>query len=111
MANEWEFVMYFDSDWADDLDNRKNITGFILYVMGGPVVWKSNQQGNVSLSSTEAEYVALSEAKKKITFIAQTLESIGIEVNYPIIVQVEQLDCVILMQVIIIYKELYRRWC
>jgi hypothetical protein len=98
MDDGWDLVMYSDSDWAGDLDNRKSITGFILFVMGCPVVWKSKQQGNVSLSSTEAEYVAVSEATKEIMFIAQTLESIGIDVNYPVIVKVDNVGAIFMSE-------------
>jgi hypothetical protein len=98
MDDGWDLVMYSDSDWAGDLDNRKSITGFILFVMGCPVVWKSKQQGNVSLSSTEAEYVAVSESTKEIIFIAQTLESIGIEVKYPIIVKVDNIGAIFMSE-------------
>jgi hypothetical protein len=98
MDDGWDLVMYSNSDWAGDLDNQKSITRFILFVKGCPVVWKSKQQGNVSLSSTEVEYVAVSEATKKIIFIAQTLEPIGIEVNYPIIVKVDNVGAIFMSE-------------
>ena len=51
--------------------------------------WKSKAQRSVTLSSTEAEWIALSEAVKEIIFVLQLLESLGIKVNLPITVRVD----------------------
>ena len=36
---EWKLLLYSDSDWAGDKDDRKSISGHILYVNGVPVTW------------------------------------------------------------------------
>ena len=74
--------MFTDSDFGGDKDTRISITGYILYVLGVPVSWKSKSQRSVTLSLSEAEYVALSEAAKEIKFVAQSIEALGIKVNY-----------------------------
>jgi hypothetical protein len=51
--------------------------GIIIFLLGCLVIWESKQQQLVTLSSPEAEYVALSGAPKELKFVAQTLESIG----------------------------------
>ena len=51
--------------------------------------WKSKAQSSVALSSTEAEWIVLSEATKEIIFVLQLLESLGIKVNLPITVLVD----------------------
>jgi len=53
-------VGYSDSDWAGDSTSRKSTTGFILFIVNSPVNWQSKLQPIVTMSSTEAEYVALS---------------------------------------------------
>ena len=57
----------------------------LYYVKRVPVCWKSKAQRSVTLSSTEAEWIALSEATKEIIFVVHLLESLGIKVNpiYP----------------------------
>jgi Reverse transcriptase (RNA-dependent DNA polymerase) len=85
----WSLTVYSDSNWAGDSEKRCSISGFIIFLLGCPVVWKSKQQQSVTLSSSEAEYVALSEAAKELKFIAQTLESIRIKVKYPFTVFVD----------------------
>jgi hypothetical protein len=57
--------------------------------MGVPIAWRSRQQKSVVLSSSEAEYVSLSEAAKEIKFIYQILVSMGLKVKTPIIVNVD----------------------
>jgi len=49
-----------------------------------PISWKSKSQKHVTLSSTESEFVCVSEVVKAILFIKQILESIGITVQIPI---------------------------
>ena len=34
----WKLMMYSDSDWAGDKQTRRSITGFILFLMGVPVL-------------------------------------------------------------------------
>ena len=66
-----DVVMHTDLDWASDKDTRKSITGFILFVLGCPVVWRSKQQPVILLSSSEAKTYALSEAAREIAFVYQ----------------------------------------
>jgi hypothetical protein len=77
---------FTDSDWAGDKDNRISITGYIVFLLGAPILWKSKAHKSVSLSSNEAQYYALSEAAKEIKFVVQILLSMGIPVQLPIIV-------------------------
>ena len=46
-----------DSDYAGDHSDRKSVTGVCLKLAGGPVLYKTNFQSSVALSSTEAEFV------------------------------------------------------
>ena len=38
------------------------MTGYVFLAAGGAIMWKSKKQTMIALSSTEVEYVALSEA-------------------------------------------------
>ena len=91
-------TMYTDSDWAGDKETRRSISGFIIFFMDCPIVWRSKQQSSVTLSSTEAEYVALSEAAKEIKFISQVLVSMGMKVKYPIIVKVDNVGAIFMSE-------------
>jgi hypothetical protein len=67
---------YVDSNFATNKDNRKSVTGFIVTVGGCIVSWSSKTQPSVTLSSTEAEYVAASTCATEIKFIQMLLEEI-----------------------------------
>jgi hypothetical protein len=45
------------------------VTGFMVYLQNVSVCWRSKAQRGVTLSSSEAEYVAISEAVKEIKFV------------------------------------------
>jgi hypothetical protein len=94
----WDLVIYCDSDWAGDKDTRISVAGFIVYLMGGPISWKSKAQGGVTLSSSEAEFVALSEAEKEIEFVVQVLISIGIPVRLPVICRVDNIGAIFMAE-------------
>ena len=60
---------FTDSDWAGDKDTRKSTSGYIFLLYGGAVSWKSTKQSVVATSSTEAEYIACSDAAKEALWI------------------------------------------
>lgn len=69
---------YSDSDWAGDHATRKSTSGFIFMLNDGPVSWCSKRQATVALSSTEAEYVALTFAANEATWLRLLLIEIGL---------------------------------
>ncbi|KAF9672659.1 hypothetical protein SADUNF_Sadunf11G0066100 [Salix dunnii] len=70
---------YVDADLARDIDSRKSTTGFIYTYGGTAVSWGSNLQKTVSLSTTEAEYIAVSEVAKEMIWLQNFLEELGKE--------------------------------
>ena len=70
-------TIYVDADWAGDCVDRKSNSGYALYLGGALVNWSCRKQQSVSLSSTEAEYVALSEACQEVIVLRRLLSSIG----------------------------------
>ena len=68
---------YSDSEFAGDRETRKSVYGFITFLCGAPISWKSKACHSVTLSSTEAEYYAGSETAKEMMFIESILETLG----------------------------------
>uniref|UniRef100_A0AAV1TQC8 Integrase catalytic domain-containing protein n=1 Tax=Peronospora matthiolae TaxID=2874970 RepID=A0AAV1TQC8_9STRA len=67
------FRGYSDADWAGDLADRKSTSGYVFMLLGAPVSWGSKKQPSVSLSTSEAEYIALSLAIQKGKWINRLL--------------------------------------
>ena len=44
---------------------------------GGPISWKSSRQGGVTLSSSEAEFVAASQAGQEVVYLRALLRGFG----------------------------------
>ena len=70
----WILTAYSDSDWAKGTETRHSVTGYIIYLNGCAVMWKSKLQQNVPLSSSEAESCAGSETVKEVLYVKMVLE-------------------------------------
>lgn len=64
---------FADADWAGDIIDRKSYTGFVMKFGNCAVSWESRKQKTVALSSTEAEYLALSDVTKEACFLRSIL--------------------------------------
>jgi len=60
------------------------------------VAWKSKLQKTVMLSSTEDEYVGLSEVSGEILFIWDILKFIGIKIKLPIVMEMDNMGAIFL---------------
>jgi len=78
-------IAFSDSDWGQDRENRRSITGNFCLIAHGPISWLSRRQKTVALSSTEAEYMALSDCSRQLIWIKQLLEEIGFKVPTPLL--------------------------
>lgn len=77
-GEEQELVGYVDSDYAGDLDDRKSTSGYVFMLGGGAVSWASKKQPIVTLSTTEAEFVAASYGACQAMWQRNILEEIGL---------------------------------
>ncbi|KAH9745517.1 hypothetical protein KPL70_004101 [Citrus sinensis] len=76
-GSEFTVRGYVDSDFAGDLDKRKSTTGYVFTLAGAAVSWVSKLQTVMALSTTEAEYMAATQACKKAIWIQRLLKELG----------------------------------
>ncbi|KAM6542673.1 hypothetical protein CsatB_007120 [Cannabis sativa] len=86
-----EVVGYGDSDYfylwhktqhyAANIDTRRSLTRLVFTVFGGAVIWTSNLQKVVALSTTEAEYMAAAEAFKEALWLKGLTAELGLKSN------------------------------
>ena len=82
------------SDFASDKETRISVLGYIIYFCVIPIAWRSKGMKSVVLSTTEAEYMALSEVVKELKFIVQLLHTMSIEVELPITAHVDNVGAI-----------------
>lgn len=72
---------FTDSDWASDPYTRRSQTGFFLKLANGIFSWTSHTQKTIAHSSTEAEYMALSDCSRQVVWVRNLLEELGYKLN------------------------------
>lgn len=76
-AEKLEIQGFCDSDFGGDLDMKRSTSGYVFTVGDNVVSWKSSLQPVVALSTTEAEFIALTEAVKESIWLKGLLEDFG----------------------------------
>lgn len=74
-----ELLGYTDSNYAGDVDDSRSTSGYVFLMSGGAVGWSSRKQPIVTLSTTEAEYVAAATCACQAIWMRRILKEIGHE--------------------------------
>jgi len=67
---------YSDADWESEND-RKSVGGFVFLLNGGAISWTSKKQTLIALSTTEAEYMVMTQAAMEMIWLRVLLEELG----------------------------------
>lgn len=82
-----ELIGYSDSDYAGDLEDRKSTSGYVFLLSSGAVSWSSKKQPVVSLSTTEAEFIAAASCACQAVWLKRVLENLDLVQGRTIIVR------------------------
>nr|KYP45292.1 Retrovirus-related Pol polyprotein from transposon TNT 1-94 [Cajanus cajan] len=81
-----------------DVDSKKSTSSYLIKFAGGVVAWQSRLQRCVTLS-TEAEFIAITEACKELLWLKKFLQELGfVQDKYPLIVDIFKTDVKYLKQ-------------
>ncbi|KAL0445487.1 UNVERIFIED_CONTAM: Retrovirus-related Pol polyprotein from transposon TNT 1-94 [Sesamum latifolium] len=69
---------YSDASFQSDDDDAKSQLSFAFKLNGGVIAWKSSNQDTTQDSTTEAEYIAASEAAKEAIWIKNYIQELGV---------------------------------
>ena len=69
---------YTDANFQIDKDDYKSQSGYIFLLNGGAVSWKSSKQSMIADSTTEAEYIAASEAVKEAVWMRKFIAELEV---------------------------------
>ncbi|CAI5714757.1 unnamed protein product [Peronospora destructor] len=76
-AGSGKLIGYSDADWAGDIETRRSTRGYVFVLNDGCISWRSKKQRTIALSSTEAEYMALSEATQEAVWLKAFMCELG----------------------------------
>lgn len=74
--SDHDLIGYSDSDWANNCPQRKSFSGNVFTYSDCAISWECQKQKTTSLSSTEAEYIALTLAAKEAIHLKFLLHEI-----------------------------------
>ena len=69
------------------MNDRHSTTGNLFMMSGAAITWSSKKQPVVALSTTEAEYVALSAATQEAVWLSRLLSDIKAPPQMPILIK------------------------
>jgi ATP-binding cassette subfamily B (MDR/TAP) protein 1 len=69
---------FVDLDYVGNLDRRRSTTDYVFQIHGAPVSWRSMLQSTVTLTTTEAEYMAVAEGVKEALWLRGLLGDLGV---------------------------------
>ena len=78
-----------DSDYAKDIDTRRSVSGTAVFLEGSCIGARSSTQKTVALSVTEAELSAATQCAQDMLFAMRVVESLGLKVQKPMILEVD----------------------
>jgi len=77
-SDQIEVKVYSDSSFASEKEECRSREGYVAVIAGGAVSWYTRLQ-RITLSSTEAEYLAANEGGREIVFLNDVLDELGVK--------------------------------
>ena len=77
-----ECTGYVDSDYAGDLDKHRSTTRYVFTLSQAPISCRCTLQSTVALSTTEAEYMAMTYTMKEVIWLQGMLDNFGVEQDF-----------------------------
>jgi hypothetical protein len=74
-GNREGLVGFTDADWASQ-EHRHSFSAYVFQIDGGTISWSCQKQLLVALSSTEAEFIALTHASKEALWLRHFISEV-----------------------------------
>lgn len=84
--------VYLDTDWVVDINTRRSITCYVVFLGSNPISWQSKKQSSVSRSSIKAEYKALANCATDVFWIRSVLNDLHVYLNLPLSLHCDNLS-------------------
>lgn len=76
-AKDGELLVFTDSDYAGDVDDRKSTSRYVFLLSSGAVSWSSKKKPIVTLSTTEAKFVGATTCASQAIWMRRVLEKLS----------------------------------
>ena len=122
-VRNWEINCFSNSDYSGDLVTRRSKRSFVLCALDVPVSWQLKAQRSMNLSSSKVEWVALSEAMKRVMFIVKLQLTMKISVKLLITITTDYVWAIFTtgnvtatsltkhVEVVQVYEWVCGKWC
>jgi hypothetical protein len=77
---------FVNADWASQ-PHRHSMSGYVVMLNGGPIAWSARKQPLITLSTAEAEYIALTSVVRELLFLQLLLTELYEAPALPIPIQ------------------------
>ena len=78
-VNDLTISAFSDADWTGSMNDRRSTSGYVFLLGTTTISWSSKKQPTVALSSTEAEYRAMTNATCEAMWIKNPIKDLCIE--------------------------------
>ncbi|XP_071053569.1 uncharacterized protein [Onthophagus taurus] len=88
-----EMECYTNADWGSSIDYRRSYTGYLFKMANAAISGETKKQRTGALSSTEAEYMSLTEAAKEALYEKKFLLDLQFNSKKPIVLYNDNQSC------------------
>jgi len=85
---------YSDADFANSIDDRRSITGYVFVFAGAPLSWNCMTQHTTALSTMESEYYAICKSVQEALYLRMLMEEVGLKVDKPLVIREDNRACI-----------------
>jgi hypothetical protein len=79
---------YTDSSFADHTDDRHSTSGYVFLLADGAISWSSRKQKTIAQNTTEAEYMAMTDAANQAIWYSSFFRELGYSTDGPVPIQI-----------------------
>ena len=91
------FLSYANASFTN-ADDLKSITSYVFMMAGGAITWFSKKQTMTTMSTTEAEYIALSEVVCKACWLRNLFSELGFVQTLPTMIQGDNEGSIVILK-------------
>ncbi len=93
-----DLMGFADLDWAGDPNSWTSVSRYAFMFCRAVVSWLAKKQPTIALSSTEAEYMAMTHARKEAVFLEHLYGDVGIPISVPIFLLIDNQSAIALAE-------------